>query len=71
MADDTGALAWAAIIDTVIFTVLKVLLVPIASDVIHRKITREHIPKLALYGLFAPVKSELTDKKFRNFLMEG
>ena len=64
MADDTGALiSKIAIIDTVIFTVLKVLLLPIAADVIHCKITREHIPKLALYGLFATVKSELTDEK--------
>ena len=71
MADDTGALAWPAIIDTVIFTVLKVLLISIAADVIHCKITCENIPKMARSCLFAPDKSELTDKKLKNLLMEG
>ena len=63
MADDTGALAWATIVDTVVCAVLKVLLIPIATDVIHRKITRENLPKLALSCLLAPVKSELTEKR--------
>ena len=71
MADDTSALSWPAIIDTVIFTVLKVLLISIAADVIHCKITCENIPKMARSCLFAPDKSELTDKKLRNLLMEG
>ena len=68
MADDTRALAWPAIIDTVVFTVLKVLLIPIATDVIHCKITCENIPKMARSCLFAPDKSELTDKKIEKFV---
>ena len=71
MADDTGALAWATIVDTVVCAVLKVLLIPIAADVIHRKITRENLPKMAVSCLFAPVKSELTDQKLRKLLMIG
>ena len=63
-ADDTGALAFRAIIYTVIVTVLKVFLIPKGtSDVIHGKITCKHRSKCAPYCGYAPIKSELTDNK--------
>ena len=63
MADDTSALTGAAIIHTIIFTVLKMLLIPSAADVIHGKITRKYITKIALSCGFTPSKSQLTDNQ--------
>ena len=46
MADDTGALRYVTIIDTPIRTVLKVLLISFAPDVIHGKIAGVDVSKV-------------------------